>query len=64
MTKHPQPTGRTPPPPEPIDMVDGIPDRAARAPLWRYLLLVAVGLAWIAVLVYCWLAGNVPTQTP
>jgi hypothetical protein len=47
------------PPPEPIDVIDGIPDRAARAPWWRYALLVAAGLAWAAVLIYCWLAGRV-----
>lgn len=65
MTKQPQATEPapqpTPPrsrPPEPVDLVDGIPDRAARAPLWRYLLLAAIALAWGAVLVYCWLAGN------
>ncbi len=40
-------------------MVDGIPDRAARAPWWRFALLAALGLVWVAVLVYCWLAGRV-----
>lgn len=46
-------------PAEPIDMVDGIPDRAARAPWWRYALLAALAVGWVAVLVYCWVAGNV-----
>jgi hypothetical protein len=49
----------SPLPAEPIDVVDGIPDRAARAPRWRYVLLVAAGLAWLAVLIYCWQAGGV-----
>ena len=49
-----------PPLSEPVDVVDGIPDRAARAPWWRYGLLVVIGLAWLAVLVYCWLAGGGP----
>lgn len=59
MSKQTRATPPTPPPNEPIDVVDGIPDRAARAPWWRYALLAALGLAWMAVLVYCWLAGGV-----
>jgi len=51
-------TADKPPLREPLDVVGGIPDRAARAPWWRYGLLAAVGLAWMAVLVYCWLAGG------
>jgi hypothetical protein len=59
MSKHPPAQGPNPLPPEPIDVVDGIPDRAARTPRWRYVLLAAAGLAWVAVLIYCWLAGCV-----
>ena len=46
-----------PAPPRPVDVVDGIPDRAARAPLWRYLLLVGLFLAWLGFLIYCAAAG-------
>ena len=59
MSKHPPAQGPNPPPAEPIDVIDGIPDRAARAPRWRYVLLAAAGLAWVAVLVTCWLAGSI-----
>jgi len=45
-------------PPEPVDVVDGVPDRAARAPLWRYLLLLGIFLAWLGFLIYCAAAGN------
>jgi hypothetical protein len=58
MSKQTQPPAPAPSG-EPIDVIDGIPDRTARAPWWRYALLVAVGLAWAAVLVTCWLAGGV-----
>ena len=57
--KKPPPTrkpDRTPPP-EPIDMVDGIPDRQAVRPRWKFLVLAAVFAAWIAFLLYCQVAG-------
>ena len=47
-------------PPEPVDVVDGIPDRAARTPAWKYIVIAAIFLAWVAFLVYCWLASNLP----
>ena len=39
-----------PPIPEPRDVVDGIPDRAARRPVWKYVLLAAAFAAWLGVL--------------
>jgi len=40
------------------DAADGIPDRAARRPLWKYL-LVGVGLlAWLGALVTLYWAGR------
>jgi hypothetical protein len=41
-----------------VDRVNGIPDRAARTPLWKYLLLAAILLGWLAFLIYCWVAGG------
>jgi hypothetical protein len=58
MSKPTQPDPSDPRLTEPVDVVDGIPDRAARAAWWKYLLLAAIGLAWLAVLVYCWWAGG------
>ena len=45
--------------PTPVDVVDGIPDRSRHRPRWKYVALAAVFLAWVAVLLYCHLAGNV-----
>ena len=47
-----------PPIPEPRDVVDGIPDRAARRPVWKYVLLAVIFLAWMAFLVYCAVTGS------
>ena len=44
--------------PQGRDVVDGIPDRSARSPVWAYLLLAAVFLAWLAFLVYCQFGGR------
>jgi len=43
--------------PEPVDVADGIPDRRANPPKWRYALLAAIFAAWVAFLIYCQLAG-------
>jgi hypothetical protein len=51
-----QPQGEQPP--EPVNVVDGIPDRSQRAPRWRYLLIAAAFAAWLAFLVYCAVAGG------
>jgi len=44
--------------PEPVNVVDGIPDRAAHRPMWTWILIAAVFLTWIAFLIYCQLAGK------
>lgn len=41
-----------------IDSVDGIPDRAAQRPMWKYVLIAAIFLGWLAFLVYCAAAGR------
>ena len=58
MTKHNKkpPAGEKPvktPPPEPIDVVDGIPDRQAGRSRWKLLILAGIFVAWIAFLLYC-----------
>jgi hypothetical protein len=45
--------------PPPLDVVDGIPDRSSTRPAWKYVLMAAAFLGWLAFLVYCWLAGGV-----
>lgn len=47
-------------PAEPVDVVDGIPDRQADPPRWKLLALAGVFLAWIAFLLYCQLGGAPP----
>ena len=42
-----------PAPTDPVDVADGIPDRSATCPMWRYAVLVAIFIAWIVFLVYC-----------
>ncbi len=44
--------------PEAVDVVDGIPDRAAQKARWKWVLIGAVCLGWMALLIYCQLAGN------
>ena len=39
--------------PEPVDVVEGIPDRSARPAVWQYVAIAAVFALWIAMLVYC-----------
>jgi hypothetical protein len=46
------------PVPTPVDAVDGIPDRQANPPKWKYVIVVAVFLVWLAFLIYCQLAGT------
>ncbi|MCD6364971.1 MAG: hypothetical protein J7M14_03765 [Planctomycetes bacterium] len=47
-------------PPEPVDVVDGIPDRTSRPVLWKYLLLGVIFAVWVAFLVFCQIAGAPP----
>jgi len=44
--------------PKPVNVVDGIPDRAANGARWKRWLIVAAFLAWLGFLLYCQLAGN------
>ena len=37
--------------PEPVNVVDGIPDRSPRPATWKTILLLAVFAAWIAILI-------------
>jgi hypothetical protein len=46
------------PVPEPVDVVDGIPDRDAAVPAWKYLALAGVFTAWTVFLVYVAMAGT------
>jgi len=39
-------------PPQPRDVVDGIPDRSSRRQPWKYIVLGAIFLAWLALLIY------------
>ena len=43
---------------EPVDVVDGIPDRSRSRPLWKYAALAMLFLSWVGFLIYCNLAGK------
>ena len=45
-----EPKDKNPPPPEPRDVVDGVPDRTPRPAAWKYLLLALIFLLWVALL--------------
>ncbi len=45
------------PPPTPVDVVDGIPDRSANPAAWKGILAAAIFLAWVAFLVFCAVAA-------
>jgi len=42
---------------EPVDVIDGVPDRSGNPRLWKYLDLAAVFGAWIGFLVICGIIG-------
>lgn len=46
-------------PTEPVNMVDGIPDRSPSPRRWKYALLAGIFLAWLAFLIYCLVTGGV-----
>lgn len=50
------------PAPTPVDVHDGIPDCSPDRPLWRWVLMAGLFGVWLAILVYCWLSGNLPTE--
>ena len=45
-------------PHQPVDIVDGIPDRCEQRPKWRYVVIAVVFVVWVAFLVYCAAAGQ------
>ena len=47
-----------PEPPRPRDVSDGIPDRAAKRPAWKYIALAGVFVAWLAVLIALYWIGQ------
>jgi hypothetical protein len=49
---------RKTPPPDPVDVVDGIPDRSANAAPWKYIVMGVVFAAWMAVLIFIRIAGQ------
>ena len=60
MTKRKKGKSRHPrKPPARAPVADEIPDRSENPAKWKYLLIAAVFVAWVAFLVYCWLAGGV-----
>lgn len=59
MTQQKAESGPPPAVPEPVDMVDGIPDRSANRGLWKYALIGLIFLAWLVFLLYCGFAGGV-----
>lgn len=44
--------------PQPVDMIDGIPDRCDRGRTWKLVAIVIIFLAWLAFLMYAYLAGR------
>ena len=51
-------TAPAPRPTTPVDVVDGIPDRAAKPASWKYALIAALFVAWVAFLIFCQIAGQ------
>ena len=51
-------TETAPLPPQPVDVVDGIPDRSRSTGVWKYVIIAMIFAAWMALLVYCQLAGR------
>ena len=45
-------------PREPVNVVDGIPDRSPRPAAWKYVAILVGLLGWLGFLIYCQLAGN------
>lgn len=44
-------------PPAPVNVVDGIPDRSASPRRWKYLVIAAGFVAWVALLAACAIWG-------
>ena len=45
--------------PEPVDVVDGIPDRSKRPARWVYVVIGAVFVVWVVFLIYNAMVGGV-----
>jgi len=50
-------TSKTPAP-QPVNVSDGIPDRAEVPSRWRLIAVLLIFAAWAAFLIYCLLAGR------
>ena len=54
MSKAPRPRGHPPArPATPVNLIDGIPDCSVRPARWKYALIAAIFLVWLAFLIYC-----------
>jgi hypothetical protein len=49
----------SPPPPQPINVVDGVPDAAEHPSRWCLPLVLLIFAGWAAFLIYCLLAARV-----
>ena len=56
----PNPTA-APPLPEPVDVVDGIPDRSATVPRWKFAVILLVFMAWVGFMLIVQIVGR-PAQ--
>ncbi|KPK86572.1 MAG: hypothetical protein AMJ81_00970 [Phycisphaerae bacterium SM23_33] len=45
-------------PPEPVDVVGGVPDHSANPALWKYLVLAGIFVLWVCLLMLCLFAGG------
>jgi hypothetical protein len=52
-----EPQDRPPAVTEPVDVADGIPDRAAETPVWKYVVVAAVFVGIVSFLVTCLILG-------
>jgi len=48
------------PPADPVNVIDGIPDRSQRGRKWKIVALLVVFVLWDAFLIYCQLTGSLP----
>lgn len=56
--REPPKTPQIPPIPPPVDVVDGVPDRSPKPSRWKYIVIAAIFLAWVAFLIYVLLSGR------
>ncbi len=53
----PNPTA-APQPPEPVDVVDGMPDCSPTAPRWKFVVVLLVFVAWVGFMLVVQIAGR------